>query len=74
MDVQLLQLVGVVEGCPLDGGAGEGDRLQIGHRGYGSGTSDLIVNGKEGGEGLLGLELIGRGPAGRLGRIAQTGL
>ena len=63
-----------MEGGPLDGGTGEGDRLQIGHRGYGSGTSDLIVNGKEGGEGLLGLELIGRGPAGRLGRIAQTGL
>ena len=74
VDVQGGHLVGIDQGGALDHGAAELYRLQVCHRSNGPGAAYLVVDGQDGGEGLLGLELVCYRPAGHLGREAQGAL
>ena len=70
--------VSVVERCAAHYGAGQLHRLHVCHRSDGTGAPDLIVDANQGAVRLLGLELVGDGPARVLGRephpllLAQT--
>ena len=70
-DVLPGNLVLVVEGCPGNGGAGEGDRLQFRHGGEDSGAPHLDGDGLQAGGGPFRLVLVGLRPAGRLGGHPQ---
>ena len=70
-DVEQRHLFGVVERRAPHGGAGEQHRREVGDRCHGPRASDLEVDALEPREGLLGLELVGYGPARRLGRESQ---
>ena len=74
VDVQGGHLVGIDQRGTLDYGAAELYRLQVCHRSNGPGAAHLIVDGQDGGEGLLGLELVCYRPTGHLGRKAQGAL
>ena len=62
----------VVQGGPLDNRAREQHRVEVGHRGDGARAPYLERHRVEPRERLLGLELVGDGPTGRLGRVAQV--
>src|SRR4030065_354840 len=67
-------LVFVVEGGHLDGGAGEDDGLHHGAGGERSGAADGDEDVLDDGRLLLGRELIGDGPAGAAGYLAEVAL
>ena len=71
-DVELLHLFGVVERGAPHGGAGQQHRRKVRHGGDRSGAPDLEGDALEARERLLGLELVGYGPARRLGREADA--
>ena len=73
-DVQQGHLVGIVERRALDERAAELDRGKVRHGRDRAGASHLVVDAEQLGAGLLRLEFIGDGPAGRLGRVAQRPL
>ncbi len=70
-DVQQRHLLGVVERGAPHGGARELHRFEVGHRSHGPRASDLEIDAREARQRLFGLELVGHGPLGRLGRGAQ---
>ena len=64
----------VVQRGAAHGGACQLHGLHVGHRGDGTGAAHLIGDLQQARLGTLGLELVGNGPAGRLGGIAQRTL
>ncbi len=70
-DIQFRNLVGVMQRGTLDRSAGQQHGFEVGHRGDGSGSSDLVGNPEEFGAGGLGLEFIGYGPPWTLGGNSQ---
>ena len=73
-DVQQGDLLGVVQGGPLDGRAGQQYRIEVGNRGNRSRASHLEVDTLQSGQGLLGLEFVCHGPFGGFGRESQNPL
>ena len=74
VDVQGTDLVFVHQRGTLYHGAAQEDGLQVGDGGDGAGSAHLVVDGEDGGAGLLCLELIRHGPAGAFGSVAQLAL
>ena len=72
-DVEQGDLFGIMQRGPLDDRSGQQHRFEIGHRRDGSGPADLKIHGHQPRERPFRLELVGHGPAGRLGRKSQTG-
>ena len=70
-DVLAGDLVLVVQCGTRHGGPGQDDRLQFGHGRQHTCATNLDRNGVDLGLGPLGLELVGDGPARRLGRAAR---
>ena len=68
----LCDLVGVVQRGVRNRGAGEGHRLENGHRGHRAGPTDLDADVPQHGRGLLGRKLVRDGPPGELGGGAQA--
>ena len=71
-DVQALDLVGVVERGPADGGAGDPHRLETGGGRERARPADVDVDGDDPGGPHLGGELVRDGPSRVVGRRAQS--
>ena len=70
VDIELLHLVGIVQGSTLHHGSAQLYRLQICDRSHRSCPADLVVYAEQLGQCLLCLELVGYSPSRELGCVA----
>jgi hypothetical protein len=66
VDAQPHDFVGVVQRSPLNGSAGQGHGFEDGHRRNGPGAAYVVLDLQQGRGRVLGLVLVGNGPAGTL--------